>query len=77
MPRQRRGSEIKARITPDLKLKVRALAAMRADDENESLVLREALVHWVQKPEVKEQIQLGLKRLQARGEISEIPALDE
>lgn len=77
MARRRRGSEIKARITDDLKLKVRALAAMRADDENESLVIREALVEHCRRPEVKARIAEGLQRMLARGDIAEIPPLQD
>lgn len=52
-PRPRKDKEVRARVSADLKYKIQLLAALRPESESESLVVREALVAYVARPDVK------------------------
>lgn len=61
--RPARESEVRARVSADLKRDVRAIALMKGDDENESVVVREAIVWYLRRPDVAPLLQEGRKRL--------------
>ena len=66
MSRTPKGAQVKARVSADLKRKVQAMALAKGDAENESLVVREALVGYFRRPEVAALLAEGLRLLEEK-----------
>lgn len=60
--RPTRSAEVKARVSTELKHTVQALAAARGD-ENESVVLRDALTWYCRRPDIAPLVEEGKRKL--------------